>query len=104
MNPEFIRKRLEELVINAELSQSKISHDLGFNRNYIHTIISGKSLPTMSAFLQICDYLKISPEEFFHVEDDNILQRSIEEYNSLSEKSKLALKDVVRKLKQFDTK
>ena len=32
---------------------------------YIYNISSGKSLPPMKEFLQICDYFNITPAQFF---------------------------------------
>lgn len=46
-----------------------MSLDLGHSKTYIQSISSGKSLPSMSEFLYICDYLGVSPKQFF---DDEI--------------------------------
>ncbi|MFI3142236.1 MAG: helix-turn-helix transcriptional regulator [Clostridia bacterium] len=44
---------------------------MGQNEGYINRIESGKTLPSMNAFLFICDYLKVSPSEFFEMENTN---------------------------------
>ena len=46
-----------------------MSLDLGHSKSYIQSISSGKALPSMSEFLYICDYLGVTPKEFF--DDDN---------------------------------
>ena len=46
-----------------------MSLDLGHSKTYIQSISSGKALPSMSEFLYICDYLGVSPKQFF---DDEI--------------------------------
>lgn len=38
---------------------------LGQNRNYIQGITSGKALPSMGQFLNICEYFEITPMQFF---------------------------------------
>ena len=35
------------------------------NKSYINKITSGRALPSMHAFLQICDYFDIAPKDFF---------------------------------------
>ena len=45
-----------------------MSLSLGQNPGYINTIENGKSFPTMTNFFYICDYLQISPKEFFDLD------------------------------------
>jgi transcriptional regulator with XRE-family HTH domain len=42
-----------------------MSLDLGHSKSYIQSISSGKSLPSLSEFLYICEYLEITPRDFF---------------------------------------
>ena len=65
MNETFIRERITELRIQKNISEYKMSLDLGHSKSYIQSISSGKALPSMSEFLYICDYLEITPKEFF---------------------------------------
>ncbi len=39
--------------------------------SYINTIEAGKSFPSMTAFFYICEYLKVSPMEFFDFSSEN---------------------------------
>ena len=48
-----------------------MSLSLGQNSGYIHNIESGKALPSMTSFFYICEYLNISPLEFFNFESEN---------------------------------
>lgn len=48
-----------------------MSLSLGQNPGYINNIENGKALPSMSVFFSICDFLNISPSEFFDIENDN---------------------------------
>jgi transcriptional regulator with XRE-family HTH domain len=47
------------------ISARDMSLSLGQNPGYINSIENGKALPSMAMFFYICDYLRISPAEFF---------------------------------------
>lgn len=64
----FIRKRITELRLNANVSEYQMSLELGQNKSYIQSISSGRALPSMAGFLNICDYFNITPSEFFDSE------------------------------------
>ena len=49
-------------------SAREMSLALGQNPSYINRIENGKALPSMQGFFSICDYLKITPAEFFNDE------------------------------------
>lgn len=48
-----------------------MSLDLGHSKSYIQSISSGKALPSLSEFLSICDYLNVTPKDFFDEEQKN---------------------------------
>lgn len=74
----FIRERITELRIKRGLSEYKMSYELGQNKSYIQSISSGRSLPSMSQFIKICDYFDMTPLEFFDIDNKNpSLVRSI---------------------------
>lgn len=58
--------RLAYLRTKKGVSARDMSLSIGQNAGYIHNIESGKALPSMSVFLFICDYLGITPAEFFN--------------------------------------
>lgn len=57
--------RLISLREQKGVSAREMSLAIGQNPGYINNIESGKSLPSMSGFFFICDYLDISPQDFF---------------------------------------
>lgn len=61
----YIRNRITELRIQKDVSEYRMNLDLGQNRNYIQGITSGKALPSMAQFLNICEYFGITPMQFF---------------------------------------
>ena len=65
MTESFIGNRIAELVKVKKISTVKMSEDLTQSKDYIDNIIEHKQLPSMQSFLAICDYLELSPAEFF---------------------------------------
>lgn len=47
-----------------------MSLDLGHSKGYIQSISYGRALPSMSEFPYICEYLGISPKEFFDTKNE----------------------------------
>ena len=71
MNADFVRERITQLRLQKDVSEYKMSYDLGHSRGYINNISSGKTLPSMTEFFAICDYFSISPVEFFDAKTAN---------------------------------
>ncbi|MBQ6719758.1 MAG: helix-turn-helix transcriptional regulator [Oscillospiraceae bacterium] len=71
MDIEFVRERITQLRLQKDVSEYKMSYDLGHSRGYINNISSGKTLPSMTEFFAICDYFEISPAEFFSAKTEN---------------------------------
>ena len=57
--------RLAQLRTKRGVSARDMSLSIGQNPGYINNIESGKALPSMSSFFFICEFLKITPAEFF---------------------------------------
>ncbi len=64
-------QRLAQLRTQKGISARDMSLSIGQNPGYINTIENGKSFPTMVNFFYICDYLKITPKEFFDTDMNN---------------------------------
>ena len=71
MYKEDFSLRLALLRTQMNISARDMSLSLGQNPGYINSIESGKALPSMAMFFYICDYLHISPAEFFTIENDS---------------------------------
>lgn len=65
MYEEMFPMRLAELRNQKGVSARDMSLSIGQNPGYINNIETGKALPSMAAFFFICDFLKITPQEFF---------------------------------------
>lgn len=57
--------RLAQLRNKKGVSARDMSLSIGQNAGYINNIESGKALPSMAGFFFICEYLNITPCEFF---------------------------------------
>lgn len=60
--------RLAQLRSHKGVSARDMSLSIGQNPSYINNIENGKALPSMAGFFYICEYLNISPEDFFDTE------------------------------------
>ena len=67
---DFIR-RLTELRMNKGTSARDMSLSIGQSAGYINNIENGINYPSMTVFFYICDYLGVTPKEFFDTETLN---------------------------------
>ncbi len=100
MDTKFIRDRITQLRLQKGVSEYKMSYDLGHSRSYIYNISSGKSLPPMAEFLEICDYFGITASQFFNDSTENpvLLQTAIEEMMKLNDDDLMLCISNIRRL------
>ena len=63
--------RITQLRMIKGVSAREMSLAMGQNPGYINGIESGRALPSLQGLLYICDYLGVSPAEFFDVSVKN---------------------------------
>ncbi|MBO5484395.1 MAG: helix-turn-helix transcriptional regulator [Lachnospiraceae bacterium] len=68
---ETFSLRLSQLREAKNISARAMSHYLGHNRNYINQIETQKFLPSLAEFFEICNFLSVSPSEFFDMDIKN---------------------------------
>ncbi len=97
---KFIRERINSLRMQQNLSEYQLSLELGHSQGYIQSITSGRTLPSMSAFLEICDYFNLSPAEFFDplVNNPSQFQSVVNNIKLLSEDDLLLLSMVLKRI------
>lgn len=80
-------KRLAQLRISKNVSARDMSLSIGQSAGYINNIENGINYPSMSMFFYICDYLDISPKDFFdtHAKDPAQIMELAEAAKSLDE-------------------
>lgn len=65
MDKQAFAERLSALRISAGVSARDMSLSIGQSPSYISSIENGSAFPSMTGFFYICDYLHITPQEFF---------------------------------------
>ena len=64
-------RRLTDLRNQKGVSAREMSLALGQSSGYISNIENGNNYPAMATFFYICDYLGVTPCEFFEVENND---------------------------------
>ena len=86
-NIEWFYKRVSQLRTQKGVSAREMSLAIGQNSSYINRIENKITLPSMQGFFYICEFLRVTPQEFF---DTDIrfpltLRSSINMLNQLDE-------------------
>lgn len=102
MDIEYVRERITQLRLQKGISEYKMSYDLGHSRGYINNISSGKTLPSMTEFFAICDYLEITPIEFFdnNTKNPQLSNAVINATENLDENDLLLILEIANRLRQ----
>ena len=92
--------RLAQLREQKGVSARDMSLSMGQNPGYINNIESGKSLPSLTGIFYICDYLKVTPSEFFDLESKNPtkLDSIIKDLKHLDDKQLDTISNLVKDL------
>ena len=101
MDEQFIKQRIAKLRTDKNISARELSLQLGQSTGYINTIENGKSLPSMSMFLYICEYFKITPQEFFDedAEYPKLIRDILTESKKLNKQSLESLLTIIKNMK-----
>ena len=62
---QWFSERLAQLRIEKGVSARDMSLSLGQSESYINKIENKRTLPSMTGFFYICEYLEIEPQQFF---------------------------------------
>lgn len=82
MYEKFISERIAQLRTQKNVSAREMSLALGQNESYINRIENGHALPSMQCFFYICEYLNVTPTEFFDINNSR-LQNPNETFSNL---------------------
>lgn len=101
MELDFIRQRITELRLKKGVSEYKMSLDLGHSRSYIQHIVCGRSLPSIQELLYICDYLEVTPSDFFDDKLNNpaLVQQAYGMLKDMEDDDLLALITIMNRIK-----
>ena len=64
----WFSERLTALRMEKGVSARDMSLSLGQSESYINKIENRRTMPSMAGFFYICEYLGITPQEFFTVD------------------------------------
>ena len=67
---EFVKKRITDLRLAKGVSEREMSLALGKGSNFVNQIASGSIMPLLANFFDICEYLGVTPAEFFITPND----------------------------------
>lgn len=62
---QYLRSRITELRLQRNVSEHKMSLELGKFGSYIRAITSGTSLPSVTELFNIMIYFDLTPAQFF---------------------------------------
>ncbi|MBQ1343904.1 MAG: helix-turn-helix transcriptional regulator [Firmicutes bacterium] len=101
MEDSFVRERITQLRLKKGVSEYQMSYDLGHSRGYIYNISSGKALPPLKEFFAICDYLEVTPQQFFDEENrqPELIQKAVAGMKQLNESDMLMLLSLINRLR-----
>ena len=101
IDADFISDRIAMLRTAKNVSARDMSLSLGQSQSYINNIENKKSLPSMQMFLYICEYLSITPEDFFteDVDDPHLMNEVIDLLKTLSAKQLEMLMEIAKEMK-----
>lgn len=93
-----ISLRVATLRTKKDVSARDMSLSIGQNPGYINNIESGKSMPSIMGLIYICEYLGISPSEFFDFDSTNPakLRPIVEDMKKLNDEQLQALATIVK--------
>lgn len=77
MYEELFRKRLSQLRMEKKVSARDMSLSIGQGPGYINAIENGNGFPSFTVFFYICEYLNVTPAEFF--DEDNQIPEDLRE-------------------------
>ncbi len=97
---KWFPQRLTQLRMRKGVSARDMSLSIGQNTGYINSIECGKNFPTMKNFFYICEYLHITPKEFFEngTADPEAIRKMVENLKKLDGEQVDALSKIVEGL------
>lgn len=94
--------RLAKLREEKGVSAREMSLSIGQCESYMNGVENGANFPSMTVFFYICEYLNITPEEFFATENKNPakVQELVETVKGLSDEQLESLIILAKGLKK----
>lgn len=100
MYEDFFAERLAALREQKKVSAREMSLSLGQNSSYINRIENKQAFPSMQSFFYICEYLGISPKDFFDTDSQNPIKLT-ELINQMKNLNEMQLDILISVVKGF---
>lgn len=102
MYEELFYKRLAELRIKKGVSARDMSLSIGQAAGYINSLENKNGFPSMQVFFYICEYLGVTPSEFFDENngDPAEFREIINDLNALGPENLKNVKAIIKGLKK----
>lgn len=102
IDENFIQQRILKLVADSGESERSFSAKMGRSHSYLGNITSGRALPSMSDFLEICRLLNVAPKDFFDEENQQptFTEKLFDDVKQLSNKDILLIKSIIERLRK----
>lgn len=99
-DPKFISQRVAALLRARDRSGYEASLELGMNKGYVQSIISGRTQPSVFQLYNIVDYFGLTVSEFFDHGDQAspAVQEAIHLLRSLDETDVYLLLPLLRRM------
>lgn len=94
--------RIIQLCMDNDISFRELSTKLGYSQNYIQQIVSGKNLPSMTGFFEICIFFSITPADFF--KDGDCIELFSQHFHSTLSPTTLQYELIIELLEILDKK
>lgn len=106
MYEEMFADRLAKLRTLKGVSAREMSLAVGQNESYINRIENGLAYPSMQVFFYICEYLQVTPEEFFAIDNPEPveLRNIMSDLKALNHEQIENIHQLIRGLKKADQK
>ncbi len=100
MDEKDFAMRLARLRVKKDVSAREMSLAIGQNAGYINNIETGKARPSLEGFLFICEYLGVTPSEFFDTDasDPTKLDALIKDMKKLTDGQLALISALVQEL------
>lgn len=101
MFEELFYDRLIKLRTEKKVSAREISLDIGQSPGYINGLENRNGFPSMQLFFYICEYLGVTPSEFFDEGNNHPIeyQELLKDLDALSDENRRNVLAIVKGLK-----
>ena len=99
VHDDFIGKRITQLRIKKGVSEYRMSIDLGHGKTYIQNISNGRSRPSVTELMYICEYFGIEPKDFFDEGNENpaLVQRTLNNIKDMDDEDLIMLNNLIER-------